>query len=65
MQLSSGEVDISGSTSDLNPSNCIDHDGGDLPYFESADEGEAGEVLTTLHYQRLYLKFAFMSFYAV
>lgn len=43
VQLSSGEVDISGSTSDLNPSNYIDH----------ADEEEAGEVLATRHYQRL------------
>ena len=53
VQLSSGEFHISGSTSDLNPSNFIDHDDADLPYFESADEGEAGEGLTTLHYQRL------------
>ena len=46
-----GQHTVSGSTSDLNPSNYIDHDNADLPYFESADEGEAG--LTTLHYQRL------------
>lgn len=52
VQLSSGEVDISGSTSDLNPSNYIDHADADLP-FESADEEEAGEVLATRHYQRL------------
>ena len=53
MQLSSGEFHISGSTSDLNPSNYINHGDADLPYFESADEGEAGEGLTTPHYQRL------------
>ncbi len=50
VQLRSGEVDYSGSTSDLNPSNYIDHADADLP-FESADEEEAGEV--TRHYQRL------------
>ena len=32
MQLRSGEVDISVNTSDLNPSNYIDHDDADLPY---------------------------------
>ena len=53
VQLNSGEVDIGGSTSDLNPSNYIDHDDADVPYFKFADEGEAGEGLTTLHYQRL------------